>query len=73
MPRFTPSFEPAVFQQASEDGVNKEVAATDFDPFNVIIVNNGNPSVIAAQYDFRSRQYIYGDTLPASAVVEVSR
>ncbi len=62
---------PHIFSQDNEDGT-KEVVAGDFDPFTVIIVQDGSASVTPAEkgnYGY----YSYGETLPSDVKVDVSR
>jgi hypothetical protein len=62
---------PFVFTQDNEDDTY-EVVAGDFEAFNVTVVSNGDTSTVPAQMD-RYGFYMYGDTLPKTADVQVSR
>lgn len=65
---------PHIFSQDNEDGT-QEVVIGDFNPFNVIVVSNGNASVIPAECGrYESHDYYsYADILPSEAEVDAVR
>jgi len=65
------SSSPPIFRIPLGNGAD-EVAIADAKPFNVLITNDDESvDTFAAVYFWNSRQYIFSDVLPSTAVIEV--
>jgi hypothetical protein len=69
---FPPVFRMPFVTSNEDSAILEEIAIADSEPFNVRITNDdASVDIFAAVFNWNSRQYIFADVLPSTAIIEV--